>query len=597
MNELKNISAYVAVLAFFMISCQKSQPRLGIIPQKYTRGIYSDLKDKELELKIDRLNHLLDSLDNKKTETKREIEDAENMIMSYSKLLKETGLPPFIEENLIKRAEIESNKILIEKSNEWLNNHEKDYLNNETIALRDKIRLIENYQEKLDDTKDFNILLQKIYIDFRDDIKKGIEKEEELKRELESAKSKYEKKLNELIEKREDVITKKKEKIISLETEIESIKNQLVNVDSIEKKYKEIILEQQLIKSDYDSIYKFVQSGYDTVSSVLLSYDIEYYIRKSKSSGLQIKEFREKIDDLIQLQNKFVEILSQTDEKTTQFRWDQIRKQMTDLENLFDKYENLKDRVTSLFRGGMFSKYFGLSEEEIIADDPEVRAPIETYKIMVPFIIDFLEAYPKYNIYIDGHADRTPWSGDLYGNVKLSKNRAEIAKQRFVDSGISSIRIITDWFGEFHNTKKIPLDCTDPQQVADRRVDLRIIGGKSDSTEQKKKYLNFKNDFPVVAGPGKKIFRHREGFWIEHGFEDADYSIMQVIYEDSAYTNLLKESEIARQVLARYPSPLYPKGEIELGNQVKFILPINGVKHKVIIAAMPPIVEEEINQK
>ena len=84
-------------------------------------------------------------------------------------------------------------------------------------------------------------------------------------------------------------------------------------------------------------------------------------------------------------------------------------------------------------------------------------------------LADFLKAYPKRNVLIEGHTDNT---GDQDFNIKLSQQRADTVRNQLVSKGVAPQRIRTKGYGA-----KFPVvdnDTTGGRQQ-NRRVEVVIL--------------------------------------------------------------------------------------------------------------------------
>ena len=565
------------------LNCSKPKKELGITPAKYSRSALSNIHDLQAEIK--NVNIQLDEFDSKIDNLSRQKRDIDKNTFSIQNLLNGNDIKADSENNVLKDTQIEKNLESIEDIESWLSKFENDYRIKDFIKLKDRYGKIETYMNRLKKTNNIKEFLIELNIDFKGEIEIPLETKEDIEKALLTLKEKYKNQLDEVKKDRENEIQKKQNKIDTLLATNKKLLNEKIDLDEKRKNYRKEILVDESKKASFQKQIDSLQTRYDSVQIILISYEIEQIFRNSEDKGLNPDSLKQKMTYLISLHDSLAVNLAKTDRNTIKYILTKIKEQFAQVKSLIDEYENLRNTVITLFQGGIFSQYFQMSKNELISNDPKVQIKIKVFKTMMPQIIKFLEAYNEYKIYIDGHADRTPWNRDKYGNMRLSKERAEFTRDQFVKAGVAPDRIIVDWYGEFHNTKKIPVKSTSKEQVVDRRVDLRIIGGKSDSTDEKINYMDFRNNYPIVYGSEKKLFKHESGFWIEHGFENTNYPIMNIVYEDSSYTKLITENKIASQILDRHPSILYPQGEFELGNQVKFILSHKGKKYRVIITA------------
>src|SRR4029453_1716684 len=84
-------------------------------------------------------------------------------------------------------------------------------------------------------------------------------------------------------------------------------------------------------------------------------------------------------------------------------------------------------------------------------------------------LADFLKAYPKRNVLIEGHTDNT---GDEDFNVKLSQQRADAVRDMLVAKGIAAERVRTKGYGP-----KLPVVANDTPagRQQNRRVEVVIL--------------------------------------------------------------------------------------------------------------------------
>ncbi|MGV3478913.1 MAG: OmpA family protein [Sphingobium sp.] len=93
---------------------------------------------------------------------------------------------------------------------------------------------------------------------------------------------------------------------------------------------------------------------------------------------------------------------------------------------------------------------------------PEVRA-------MVPGLVELLKSYPAVRLRLVGHTDNV---GEPAANLKLSEDRARMARQHLVDAGISEGRIEVEGKGL---TQPIADNATVEGRARNRRVELIVI--------------------------------------------------------------------------------------------------------------------------
>lgn len=93
----------------------------------------------------------------------------------------------------------------------------------------------------------------------------------------------------------------------------------------------------------------------------------------------------------------------------------------------------------------------------------------EDSKATLDKLIAVFKEYPDTNILVVGHTDSV---GAEEYNMTLSKNRAYAVTNYFVDNGISSSRLTTNWFGE---TQPVEDNATAEGRAKNRRVNIAIV--------------------------------------------------------------------------------------------------------------------------
>jgi outer membrane protein OmpA-like peptidoglycan-associated protein len=95
-------------------------------------------------------------------------------------------------------------------------------------------------------------------------------------------------------------------------------------------------------------------------------------------------------------------------------------------------------------------------------------------------LADFLKAYPKRNVLIEGHTDNT---GDEGFNIKLSQQRADTVRDQLVEKGVATQRIRTKGYGA-----KFPVVDNDTPggRQQNRRVEVVVLeeGASADSSSR-----------------------------------------------------------------------------------------------------------------
>ncbi|WP_242131107.1 OmpA family protein [Aestuariivivens marinum] len=88
--------------------------------------------------------------------------------------------------------------------------------------------------------------------------------------------------------------------------------------------------------------------------------------------------------------------------------------------------------------------------------------------------------FPDTNILVVGHTDST---GDADYNMTLSKNRAYAVTNYFKNNGVSSDRLVTNWFGE---TQPMHDNATVEGRAKNRRVNVAILPNEKMIEDAKK---------------------------------------------------------------------------------------------------------------
>jgi outer membrane protein OmpA-like peptidoglycan-associated protein len=102
------------------------------------------------------------------------------------------------------------------------------------------------------------------------------------------------------------------------------------------------------------------------------------------------------------------------------------------------------------------------------------KADLETSSIpTLQEILETIRKDPNILVVIEGHTDST---GPAEFNMNLSKQRADMVSSWLIENGISSKRIITEWYG---NTKPISENSTVEGRWKNRRVDIILLNIES----------------------------------------------------------------------------------------------------------------------
>jgi len=236
--------------------------------------------------------------------------------------------------------------------------------------------------------------------------------------------------------------------------------------------------------------------------------------------------------------------------------------------------------IKELFRDAAFIDYMVLGKTDD-SNEAEVQYFNDTFYAQMPTLKKFLEFYPNYKIYVDGHADRTEYVGGSYKNTELSMKRALKADSLMRTRGIDESKIVWDYFSKYHNvTAHRELNTFERDTVINRRIEVRVIpDGDTARTEKEKEYLKFKNQFKI----GNRVFLHKNGFWNEVEYNSKRGEIIQINFDGIAFQTLLSRNKELEKLLKPVRSPLYENGTVQLGNQVRLILAINGKDYKIEI--------------
>ncbi|MBD3341652.1 MAG: OmpA family protein [Candidatus Lokiarchaeota archaeon] len=606
MNIINKNKSLLAVLLMVIIAAiyfgfrwysQKSSQKLIIKELRYT-DIYLGLTKDELINRIDKINNNIRDLENKISERSQEKEDFENERMSDLGEFEERN--EYLEPPEEIERKIDHYRVELEKYKNQLQEFEmNDPLIKRQRHINQDIEKINFYVNKLKINNDregrtpvneLNFISG--YYAHRSSLLKlpeiKIETQREYdQREYENIVIRLTKNLDKIKHsyQQDSTIIQAKidEKRKFLINQIDNTKDNLNRYDEIKRKRDNLseTLDDQLIKSEYQSQlknfsdaiewYKKDKNMYNLKKSC---YEIALLIKETQNRKWKEK-LQNEIEALIQTHNSLVNSIQEIDSELLEY---QIAAMQKGAQNIYEKIasiESLIDVVKPIFEGGLFFEYFQISKSDLSENKPEVRPYIEAFKAAIPALKEFLEYYSDYKIHIDGHADRLPFVDDPYGNMKLSRERAIEAKKRLTSQGISQTFIVCDWFGEFHNTTDKKAD-RGIGIARDRRIDLRLIGGESDSTQEKKIYSKFRNAFKVPE-VGKTFF-HEEGYWVETGYIGEKYEIISLNYAGKAFDALFKKNKTFAQLVKKHASPLYREtnGTIQLGNQIKLKLEIEG---------------------
>lgn len=374
--------------------------------------------------------------------------------------------------------------------------------------------------------------------------------------------------------------------IVQDSTTIVSLKKEIKKLDAdIAKTAQLIDLWQKNFARD-STIYRKKADDYQEKGKWLWAKKISHEIALLEQEFSSIdapKEVHDIMRETRQLHAVLLDNLFKYDYDLVQEQINVIEGKLKELQLRRDEIDKLVEVVRNLFRNTVFKEYLtiGSTTPENL---PEFKQNIEAFKATMPIIRQFLELYPKHKIFIDGYADPLLIPDNpLYGNKILSKQRAESAKLRLVNAGIADSNIVVDWFGEFHS--QVNPDSIGPEgSPKDRRIDMRVIGPK-DTTKAERDYRNFRKNYEVKIGKTTKRFYHSQGYWIEKYPGKAPTDSIFIKYKGSVYNQLLQLQRypLFRSLMERRASPIFKGGALQLGNEVKVVLPFGDKEYWVVI--------------
>jgi outer membrane protein OmpA-like peptidoglycan-associated protein len=120
--------------------------------------------------------------------------------------------------------------------------------------------------------------------------------------------------------------------------------------------------------------------------------------------------------------------------------------------------ERIDDGIVVTFDEGS-GVYFATNKYDINASSRETLNKL----------INVFKEYPDTNILVVGHTDSV---GDENYNMTLSKNRANAVSSYLASNGVSSGRLVTNWFGE---TQPLYDNATAEGRAKNRRVNVAIL--------------------------------------------------------------------------------------------------------------------------
>jgi outer membrane protein OmpA-like peptidoglycan-associated protein len=224
-----------------------------------------------------------------------------------------------------------------------------------------------------------------------------------------------------------------------------------------------------------------------------------------------------------------------------------------------------------LLAGGVFHQ-FGRKPIASFGDD--VFLYNETFMNQMPLLAEIITRYPGYHVFVDGHIDPAPNNGNSYVNTSLSRQRVLEAAKQIRAYGIPEDKLTLDWFGEFHNL--VSGRPASPELRKNNRVDL-VIMNASDTASFAEKYVRFKNQFRISLPNGQsKTFYHKNGFWIEKGYDELAHPLLAIYYAGQAYQTMRSRHDVFRVLTEEKPSPLFSGGKTYLGNQFRASFEIAG---------------------
>lgn len=395
------------------------------------------------------------------------------------------------------------------------------------------------------------------------------------------------------------------DKLEVIRNEIKNYQNRLFKLKNNIKNYDVRIADNEKLKlssiddskdkiKDYEtSINFFTRRKYEKINEKYV-YEITLITKNLSDPKYKSGFLSDQVKELKALQLELVEKLAVEDYNYADKLIEDLKNALPELSQTIADAITIEAVIKDLFKNGFFIDYMNLGTIED-ANDRQVQKYIDTFHAHRYTLKKFLEFYPEYQIYIDGHADRSEYSEKKgpYENTKLSKDRAFEVRRLMLISGIDFNKIIVDYYGKFHNLT--PCQDFKPDEldtVINRRADIRIIP-IADSLKTKKDlaYLKFKNNFNVqIDKINQWIFKHENGFWIQHGYDLIISKIDSIFFEDEVYDSLLKRNVEFKKLMSDLISPIYHKnleckqnGCLRLGNQVRLILSINGKDYKIEI--------------
>lgn len=476
--------------------------------------------------------------------------------------------------------------------------------------LKQEINLNENNFRN--DSTEINIIIEKLK-ELRQKLKAdsiGLEHDISAKKnELSLLAANIDSKLKEEDENYKNVIEQLKTEYKELNKKLQEVKRKISeinrrifkNEDRLEKLKRSFNL---LFEGHKKAINSVERSKYRAISEKY-SYEITLIDKEHSKITYKSRFLSEQLGELKKLQHNLVDALKE-DEFNLGIRLaEDLKKNIAKVSELVSESIRIGVIIKPLFKTSIFFDYLKLGKT-VDSNQSNIQNYISTFYAQIPTLKRFLEFYPDYLIYIDGHADRTPYviRGN-YANTRLSRRRALKAKNLMIMGGIDSSKIVLDYFGEFHNV--IPIEESEwslIDTVINRRIDVRIIE-IGDTSKLSKNYLKFRNELIIPLNLNRsKQFRHENGFWIEKGYVSHRGELIRIYYDKEAFQSLRIKNEDFDRLMSPMKSQIYTKkygfeedGCLRLGNQVRLILNINGKDYKIEICEEGAKTIDEIENK
>lgn len=357
-------------------------------------------------------------------------------------------------------------------------------------------------------------------------------------------------------------------------------------------------MKKSLIKNSNEKLSKYEESinffenrKYEKINEKYI-YEITLIVENLSKVAYKSEFLTDQIDELKKLQHELVEALAKDEFDLADKLIAKLKKNISKITELVAESMTIGTIIKELFKDGLFMDYMELGKTKD-SENAHLQQYISTFHAHMPTLKEFLEIYPDYKIYIDGHADRTEYlTKGPYKNTQLSFRRVQKAYSLMKEVEIDTSKIFLDYFGKFHNlTPCKELKQFEIDTVINRRIDVRVIAD-NDTLESSLKYLHFKDSLNIPISQSKsKVFRHENGFWLEYGYDSKIADIDSLYYKEEAYDSLLSRNSVFKKLMEeKRKSPLYNKeneyehdGCFRLGNQVCLVLSINEKDFKIKI--------------